>query len=73
MFFHPRATSSSAKLVPTMPAPMMTTRCDVVMLGSLWMDPDSAFEAPEDEELFKGDLGSSFWARDIKEYWLLCV
>jgi hypothetical protein len=28
-------------LVPTMPAPMMTTRCNVVMLGLLWMESDS--------------------------------
>jgi hypothetical protein len=43
------------------------------MLGLLWINPDSAFEVPENEVVFEDDLGSSFWARDVKEYWLLCV
>jgi len=37
------------------------------MLGLLWMDSGAAFEVPENEAVFE-DLGSSFWARDAKEY-----
>src|SRR5687767_275907 len=34
MLFQPRLASSSARLVPTMPAPMMTTRGDALISGS---------------------------------------
>jgi hypothetical protein len=43
------------------------------MLGLLWVDSDRALEVPENVVVFEGGLGSSFWGKDAKEYWLSCV
>jgi hypothetical protein len=40
------------------------------MLGLLWVDSESAFELPKDVAVRENDLGSNFWAKDAKEYWL---
>lgn len=69
ILLHPRETSSSAKLVPTMPAPMMTTRCEVVILGCLFVPSNSMLGLPEGEADCDDDLGSSLWAKDAREYW----